>query len=60
MQDNEVSSIEATAQSLVDNSPPHVDSVAAMTSTHDLNATEDIESHSGIKHHRQWPSTVRV
>ena len=49
MPDNEISSIEATAQSLVDSSPHYVDSVAAMTSSHELNATEDIVSSSGIK-----------
>ena len=49
MPDNEVSSIEATARSLVDNSTHYVDSVTAIIRTNDLNATDDIVSSSGIK-----------
>jgi len=49
MPEHEDSSIEADAQSLVDSAPYYVDSVAAMTGSHELNATEDILSSSGIK-----------
>ena len=49
MKNNDNSSIEAVAQSLVDDAPHYVDSVAAMVNTHDLIATEDIVSSSGIK-----------
>jgi HD-GYP domain-containing protein (c-di-GMP phosphodiesterase class II) len=41
--------IEAVAQSLIDNAPDYVKSVAAMAESHELSATADVVSASGIK-----------
>lgn len=49
MQNDEFSSIEVAAQSLIDDAPHYVNSVAKMTSNHELSATDDIMSSSGIK-----------
>lgn len=49
MPNYDISSIEAAAQSLIDDAPHYVNSVAEMTGSHELSATDDIVSSSGIK-----------
>ena len=46
---HDISSMEADAQALIDDTPHYVNSVAEMTDRHDLSATDDIVSASGIK-----------
>ena len=49
MTNNGNQGIESVAQSLVDDAPHYVNAISTMSERHELSATEDILSSSGIK-----------